>query len=94
MIQLKADIDMKIVDKHEIVKDHDFAKLKKLTSEIFELKETIALKKIDQHEKIWNILTAEQQEKADEMKKAGHKKMKFHKQKIKEHKNKTWNTQK
>jgi len=81
MIELKADIDIKMVDKHDAAKDHDFSRMKKIVSEVMELKKDMALKQIDHHENIWNILTLEQQEKADEMKKPGHnKKMNFHKQ--------------
>ncbi len=88
MIQLKADIDVKLVDKRTMMKDHDFAKIKKITSQIFDLKESIALKKIENHESIWNILTPEQQEKADEMKKEGHQKkqMMKHKKMIEQNK--------
>ena len=67
MIQLKADIDVKLVDKRTLMKEHDFAKIKKITSQIFDLKESMELKKIENNEKIWNILKPEQQEKADEM---------------------------
>ena len=55
MIELKADIEIKMVDKRDATRDKNFAKMKKITSEIFSLKESIALKKIEQHEKIWNI---------------------------------------
>ena len=86
MIELKADIDIKLVDKHDAMKDHDFAKLKKITSSVFEVKETMATKKIENHESIWNILTSEQQDKAEEMKKEGHQKKKIiHKKMMKEH---------
>ena len=87
MIELKADIDIKLVDKHDAMKDHNFSKLKKITADVFEIKETMAIKKIEHHESIWNILTTEQQEKAEEMKKDGHhKKQMIHKKMMKEHK--------
>ncbi len=83
MIQLKADIDTKLVDKRDAMKDHDFNKIKKITSQIFDLKESMELNKIENHEKIWNILTPQQQEKADEMHKE-HPQMMQHK-KMMEH---------
>ena len=86
MIELKADIEIKLVDKRDAMKDQDFAKIKKITSEIFKLKETIALKNIDQHEKIWNILTTKQQEKAGELRRKGPSKMTRHKKMMEQHK--------
>ncbi|MDO9576953.1 MAG: Spy/CpxP family protein refolding chaperone [Candidatus Cloacimonadales bacterium] len=68
MIQLKADIDILQVDKHKAMQDHDFKELKKLTGKIFDLKKSIAIKQVEHQEAIWNVLTPEQQAKADGMK--------------------------
>jgi Spy/CpxP family protein refolding chaperone len=72
MIQLEAEIDLLKVDKHTAMKNHDFKELKKLTGKMFDLKKNIALKQVEFREAIWNVLTAEQQAKADEMKKEKH----------------------
>ncbi|MBL7148883.1 MAG: Spy/CpxP family protein refolding chaperone [Candidatus Cloacimonetes bacterium] len=67
MIGMHAEIDIMKVDKHSAVKNHDFAKTKKITAKMFDLKKSLAIKKIEQHETMWNLLTPEQQEKAKEL---------------------------
>ena len=77
MIGMRAEIDILRVDKQSAVKNHDFTKSKKITAKMFDLKKTQALKKIEHHETMWNLLTPEQQEKAKELMKdkPGHKKI-------------------
>ena len=67
MIGMHADIDILMVDKRFAIKNHDFDKTKKITAKIFDLKKSQAIKKIEQHETMWNLLTPEQQEKAKEL---------------------------
>ena len=80
MIVASADLKLLEIDKKTAMKDKDFKQAKAVTEEIFKLKEQIAINKIDHQEKRWNILTPEQQEKADELRgerrPAKHKKMK------------------
>lgn len=66
-ITAKAQIETKEVDARVAMKDMNFKEMKKITSEIFELKEEMKLKNIDHMEKCWNILTAEQQEEAKKL---------------------------
>lgn len=54
------------------MKDKDFKLVKKLTTDIFKIKQEMALDKIDHNEKRWKILTAEQQEKAEELRRDHH----------------------
>lgn len=67
MIGMHAEIDIMKVDKHFAMKNHDFAKIKKITARMFDLKKSQAIKKIEHHETMWNLLTEEQQEKAEEL---------------------------
>ena len=67
MIGMHAEIDILRVDEHFAKKNHDFAKSKKITVKIFDLKKSQILKKIEHHEIMWDLLTPEQQEKAEEL---------------------------
>jgi Spy/CpxP family protein refolding chaperone len=67
MIGMHAEIEIMKVDKHFAMKNHDFAKNKKITAKMFDLKKSQAIKEIGHHETMWNLLTPEQQEKADEL---------------------------
>ena len=67
MIGMQAEIDIMNVDKYSAIKNHDFDKIKKITAKIFEIKKSQAVKKIEHHEEMWNLLTPEQQEKAEEL---------------------------
>lgn len=67
MIQLDADIEILIVDKISTMQEHDFAKVKKITGSIFDLRKNVAVKQIEHLEAMWNVLTPEQQQKADEL---------------------------
>jgi Spy/CpxP family protein refolding chaperone len=69
MIQFKAEIDIMQVDKQAAMRDHDFGKVKKLTGKIFDLKKNQAVKQVEHQEAVWNVLTPEQQAKADQLKK-------------------------
>lgn len=66
-IAAKAEIDAKEVDANVAKKDMNFKNMKKITSEIADLKEKMKLKNIDHMEKCWNILTTEQQEEAKKL---------------------------
>lgn len=68
MIQKKAEIDILQVDKSTALKNKDFTEAKKLTAKIFEIKQEMAMNKIELQEEQWNLLTAEQKIKAEEMK--------------------------
>lgn len=67
MIGKHAEIEIMKVDKRFAMKNHNFAKTKKITAKMFDLKKSLAIKKIEQHEIMWNLLTEEQQEKAKEL---------------------------
>ena len=67
MIGTHADIDIIKVDKRSAMRNHDFDKTKKITAKMYDLKKAQALKKIEHHEMMWNLLTPEQQEKAKEL---------------------------
>jgi Spy/CpxP family protein refolding chaperone len=67
MIQLRTDIQLLNIDKRAALENRDFKTAKKLVSGIYDKKETIALKRIEHREKMWNLLTPEQQEKAKEL---------------------------
>ena len=67
MIQKKAEIDILVLDKITAMKNKDFTEAKKLTAKIFEVKQEMALNKIDRQEEHWNLLTEEQKLKAEEM---------------------------
>lgn len=83
MIQLHADAKILQVDENAAMKDQDFAKVKKLTSKIYDIKKNIALAKVSHQEDVWNQLTPEQQQKAKEMKIEGHRRMMQHKNMMK-----------
>ncbi|MCK4653649.1 MAG: Spy/CpxP family protein refolding chaperone [Candidatus Cloacimonetes bacterium] len=67
MIGMHAEIDIMRIDKRSAMKKHDFDKTKKITARIFEVKKSQVIKKIEHHETMWNLLTPEQQEKAEEL---------------------------
>ena len=66
-IRTKADIRILEIDKKDALKIKNFKEAKKIVSDIFKLKETLVIKKIELQEKRWNILDAEQQAKVEEM---------------------------
>lgn len=67
MITAKANLELLEIDKRSAMKDKDFKVAKAITKEILKMKQDIAISRIEQHEERWNILTTEQQEKAEEM---------------------------
>ena len=69
MIQLEADIDILKLDKQAAMMENDFAKMKKVAGNIYDLKKTAALKRIEQQEAVWNVLANEQKTKAAELRK-------------------------
>lgn len=68
MINTGAELKILEINKRTAMKNKDFKQARAITKEIFKLKEQIAIKRIENQEKRWNILTPEQQEKADELK--------------------------
>ncbi|MCD4817261.1 MAG: hypothetical protein K8S23_01045 [Candidatus Cloacimonetes bacterium] len=66
IIEKDAEIKILHLEQRESRKNQDFAKMKKTTNKVFELKKQIALERIKMHEKHWNQLTDEQQEKVKE----------------------------
>jgi len=79
-IRTKADIRILEIDKKDALKTKNFKKTKKIVSDIFKLKETLAIKRIEMQEERWNILDAEQQAKVEEMmQQRGHHKRPFEK---------------
>ena len=79
-IRTKADIRILEIDKKDALKTKNFKKAKKIVSDIFKLKETLVIKKIEMQEERWNILDAEQQAKVEEMmQQKGHCKKPFEK---------------
>lgn len=67
MIQKKAELEMLQLDKTVALKDKDFMAAKKITADIYAIKQEMAIKKIELHEDQWNLLTEEQKQKAEEM---------------------------
>ena len=67
MIVTGADLKILEIDKRSAMKDKDFKQAKAVTKEIFKLKQQGAIKRIEQQEQRWNILTPEQKEKAEEL---------------------------
>ncbi len=79
-IRTKADIRILEIDKKDALKTKNFKKAKKIVSDIFKLKETLVIKKIEIQEERWNILDADQQAKVEEMmQQKGHCKKPFEK---------------
>ncbi len=76
-IQIHSQIAILHVDQKSAFKDHNFDAAKKITARIFELKKNQAIARIEHREAMWDKLTSEQQEKADELirKKPHHNKM-------------------
>ena len=68
MIQIKADIELLQLDKQAAMKAKDFTEARWITEKIFEKKELIAQEKINLKEARWNLLTADQKQKAEDMK--------------------------
>ncbi|MCD4796490.1 MAG: Spy/CpxP family protein refolding chaperone [Candidatus Cloacimonetes bacterium] len=66
-IETHSQIAILHVDQKGAFKDHNFDAAKKLTVKIFELKKAQAIARIEHREAIWNELTPEQQEKAEEL---------------------------
>ncbi len=67
MIQKHSEIKILQLDKDVAMKNKDFAEAKKITKNIFEIKQEMALEKLDLLEDQWNLLTDEQKLKAEEM---------------------------
>lgn len=67
MITAKANLELLEIDKRSAMKDKDFKQAKAVTKKIFKLKQEGAIKRIEQQEQRWNILTPEQKEKAEEL---------------------------
>lgn len=69
MIVAESDLKLLEIDKRSAMKDKNFKQAKKIVGDIFEIKQEMAENRIEQHEERWNILTPEQREKAEELKK-------------------------
>lgn len=69
MIDLQADLEKLNIDRQQSMQDHNYDKVKKIITQIGEQRQKMALKRIDHHEKIWDLLTPEQRVKADELRK-------------------------
>jgi len=67
MIVAESDLKLLAIDKRSAMKDKNFKLAKKLSGDIFEIKQEMAENRIKQQEQRWNILTPEQQKKADEL---------------------------
>lgn len=66
-IDKHAVIQKKAIDKQQAMRNEDFATAKKLTTELFDLKAELANQRIEQHEEMSKILTAEQKAKFKEL---------------------------
>jgi len=66
-IDNKAEIEVKEIDARIAAKNFEFDKLKKITSEIFDLKKAHKLSGIDHLKECWNILDKDQQKEAKEL---------------------------
>ncbi len=62
MIQLNADLEKKMIDMRQAMKDEKYSEAKKINKEIVTLHGTIADKRIDMVESMMKILTPEQKE--------------------------------
>ncbi|MDP8204019.1 MAG: Spy/CpxP family protein refolding chaperone [Candidatus Tenebribacter mawsonii] len=67
MIVAGSDLKLLEIDKRIAMKNKDFKLAKKLTGDIFEIKQEMAENRIEQQKQRWNFLTPEQQEKAEEL---------------------------
>lgn len=71
MIRLNSEIDIKEIDLHESLRNHDFSKARKLTEEISDLRQEKAVSRIDKTEMIWKQLTEEQRQQLENCKMMG-----------------------
>jgi len=88
MITAESEIKLLEIDKRSALKDKNFKLAKKLTGDIFEIKQEMAENRIEKQEQRWNLLTPEQQEKAEEMRKEHPRKESNHSPKLKKQKRK------
>jgi protein CpxP len=65
-IQNRADVETLQIDKREALKNKNFSLAKKLTNQISEKRNDAAIKRIELHEDVWNLLTKEQQDAAED----------------------------
>ncbi len=69
MIDLRADLEKLNIDRRQSMQEHNYDKVKKIITQIGEQRQKMAMKRIDHHEAIWDLLTPEQRVKADELRK-------------------------
>jgi len=62
VIVIQSEIKTRNIDKMQALENADFAKAKSLTKEIFDRQSVIAQKRIELHENIYKLLTAEQKD--------------------------------
>lgn len=74
-IEINSQIKTLEIDAEVARKDMNFSQMKKVSNDIFDLKKQLKGKQIDNHEKCWNILTAEQKAEALELMKHPRKMM-------------------
>jgi len=74
-IEMNAQIKTLEIDAEVARKDLNFSQMKKVSNDIFDLKKELKGKQIDNQEKCWNILTAEQKEQAKQLMKHPRKMM-------------------
>lgn len=65
-INIMADIRVLSLEKSDMFRDKDFRKAKKKVEDIFQKKLELEKEKIDLREKVWKVLTKEQQEKFEQ----------------------------
>ncbi|MDP8321203.1 MAG: hypothetical protein RAO94_02505 [Candidatus Stygibacter australis] len=74
-IEFNAQIKILEIDAQVAMKEMNFSQIKKVSNNIFDLKKELKNKHIDNQEKCWNLLTAEQKEQAMELMKHPRKMM-------------------
>ena len=73
-IKIRADIDVMKIEKNEAMRDHKFKEVKKINANISDENLKIRNSRVELRESLWNKLTKEQQEKAEELMKEHHRK--------------------
>ena len=74
-IEINSQIKILEIDAQVAMKEMNFSQIKKVSNNIFDLKKELKNKHIDNQEKCWNLLTAEQKEQAMELMKHPRKMM-------------------
>lgn len=69
MIRLRSEIETLKIDKRNAMQNNNYSAAKKVVKQISAVQEELKLERINQKEAIWNLLTPEQREKLEELRK-------------------------